>query len=66
MTPRDGSVELVARDDGRGTGGLTPGNGLAGMRERIEKLGGELVLESAEGDGFRVRATLPVASSERP
>jgi signal transduction histidine kinase len=66
MTPRDGHVELVARDDGRGTGGLTPGNGLSGMRERLEKLGGELVLDSAEGDGFRIRARLPIAEGSSP
>ena len=62
LASRDGRVEVTARDDGRGTPELAPGHGLAGMRERIEKLGGELVLETGEGDGFRVRATLPLAN----
>jgi signal transduction histidine kinase len=53
-------VELTARDDGSGTGALTPGNGLAGMRERLETLGGALVLETDEGAGFRIRVSLPL------
>ncbi len=58
-------VELTARDDGRGTRALKPGNGLGGMRERLEKLGGNLVLETEEGEGFGIRATLPLANEER-
>lgn len=65
MVPGDGHIEVTAHDDGRGTDGVTPGNGLAGMRERLEKLGGELVVESAEGAGFKVRATLPTAGEYR-
>jgi signal transduction histidine kinase len=65
IVPRGGSVELTARDDGRGTRGLKPGNGLAGMRERLERLGGELVLETDEGEGFRVRAKLPIANGAK-
>lgn len=61
LAMNDGVVELKARDDGRGASALTPGNGLAGMRERIEKLGGELVLASSEGGGFELRASIPMA-----
>jgi signal transduction histidine kinase len=59
IAPKNGCVELTARDDGRGTNDVTPGNGLAGMRERLEKLGGELVIFAKEGSGFNLRATLP-------
>ena len=59
LAAKNGTIELAARDDGRGAASFVPGNGLSGMRERLEKLGGELVVESAEGTGFRVRATLP-------
>jgi signal transduction histidine kinase len=62
----DGHIELSARDDGRGSLTLVPGNGLAGMRERLEKLGGKLTLETADREGFSVRATLPVAKEGRP
>jgi signal transduction histidine kinase len=58
---RNGSIELVARDDGRGAPSVVPGNGLEGMRERMTALGGDLVLETNHGEGFRVRASLPVA-----
>jgi len=55
-TPRE--VTLCIRDDGRG-GAIAPGNGLSGMRERIEALGGRLRIDSAPG-GTRVEACLPL------
>jgi signal transduction histidine kinase len=61
LATREGNIELAARDDGRGTEALLPGNGLEGMRERMTALGGELVLETDKGAGFRVRAVLPMA-----
>jgi signal transduction histidine kinase len=36
------------------------GNGLTGMRERFEDAGGGLEIASAQGQGFRLRAWLPV------
>lgn len=53
--------ELVLRivDDGRG-GAIVPGNGLAGMRERIEALGGRLRIESAPAHGTQVEVRLPL------
>jgi signal transduction histidine kinase len=61
----EGRIQLTAKDDGRGSTALVPGNGLVGMRERIEKLGGALTLETGKGDGFRVEATLPLSGEER-
>lgn len=55
----DGLLSLSARDDGRGASELRPGNGLRGMRERVETLGGTLRIETAEGKGFALLATLP-------
>jgi len=55
-------LELRARDDGRGTGAIEAGNGLNGMRERLEALGGRLAVESAPGGGFQVRVWLPLAA----
>jgi signal transduction histidine kinase len=51
-------VELTARDDGVSTGELRPGGGLSGLRERLEELGGSLVVD-ADHVGFAVRATVP-------
>lgn len=56
----DGDIELEAADDGEGAREVRPGNGLTGMRERVEALGGALRVDGS--DGFRVVATIPVAS----
>ena len=42
------STALVVEDDGRG-GVRQEGNGLRGMRERVESLGGRLHIESSQG-----------------
>jgi signal transduction histidine kinase len=59
LTQEDGALELRARDDGSGAAEFQPGNGLRGMRERIEAAGGTLLVRTAPGEGFSVRATLP-------
>jgi len=55
-------LELAVRDDGQAPvaddGG--DGNGLRGMRERAEALGGRFFAGPADGGGFEVRAVLPV------
>jgi signal transduction histidine kinase len=55
---RAAELELTARDDGVGTRELRPGGGLSGLRERLEELGGSLVVDGDRG-GFAVRATVP-------
>jgi signal transduction histidine kinase len=55
----DGQLEIRARDDGRGADGTTPGFGLRGMRERIERAGGRIELSTTPGSGFSIFATLP-------
>ena len=52
-------VSLRIEDDGRG-GDIVPGNGLCGMRERIESLGGRLRVETQPGRGTRVEVTFPL------
>ncbi|MGI8574353.1 MAG: sensor histidine kinase [Egibacteraceae bacterium] len=54
-----GGTRLEARDDGRGVAALRPGNGLTGIRERIEQLGGEVAFEVGPGRGFLVVAEVP-------
>ena len=51
-------VVLEVADDGRGTDG-TEGSGLAGMRERIAALGGEVVVDGSAGTRVRVRVPAP-------
>jgi signal transduction histidine kinase len=58
----DGIV-LRARDDGRGTPNLIPGNGISGMRERLRELGGRLDIATRPGAGFQVKAWLPMETA---
>lgn len=51
-------IHLEVVDDGELRGELREGNGLAGMRERLHKIGGALVLDTA-GDALRVRVEIP-------
>jgi signal transduction histidine kinase len=60
-----GLIELTARDDGHGAGTPAPGHGLAGMRSRLEAIGGALSVETAPGSGFQLTATLPGAAPDR-
>ena len=59
----DRKVSLQIEDDGRG-GAIVPGNGLCGMRERIESLGGLLRVDAVPGQGTRVEVTLPLPAGE--
>ncbi|CAA9476972.1 MAG: hypothetical protein AVDCRST_MAG67-576 [uncultured Solirubrobacteraceae bacterium] len=55
---RDADVLAVeVRDDG--VGGAV---GLTSLRDRVDALGGRLLVESQAGAGTRVRAELPCAS----
>jgi signal transduction histidine kinase len=63
----DGAVEIEVTDDGRGAvdgnGGADGGgggHGLAGMRERVALLGGELHAGTRRSGGYRVRSRLPL------
>jgi PAS domain S-box-containing protein len=60
---RDGEeVRFSFEDDGRGfdPGQRRQGLGLVGLRERVEALGGHFDLQSAPGQGVRVRASIPL------
>ena len=58
-----GEVRLRIADDGRG-GATAPGNGLAGMRERLAAFGADLEVDSPEGGGTRLQITLPRRAME--
>src|SRR5690606_21661961 len=59
----DGEAVLRIVDDGRG-GAIVPGNGLAGMRERIEGVRGRLRIEAGDGRGTRVEVHVPLAAND--
>ena len=54
-------VVLQICDDGRGfsCSASTNGFGLRGMRARVERLGGQLIIDSAPGNGTKITAVLP-------
>ena len=58
-----GGLELVVSDDGVGfvPDGATSGVGLRSLRERAERLGAQLDLESAPGRGTSIRIQLPTS-----
>jgi signal transduction histidine kinase len=64
-------VELSVEDDGRGFDaqaaetGRVETWGLAGMRERASLVGGELTVDSAPGEGTRIRIRLPQRGEAR-
>jgi two-component system sensor histidine kinase DesK len=60
LAAESGSCVLSVEDDGRG-GVQTEGNGLRGMRERIEALGGTLVRDTAAGT--KLRFEFPLSTS---
>ena len=57
LEQRNGSCRLEIEDDGRG-GSQNEGNGLRGMRERVEMLGGTLTRDSQSGT--RLTITVPL------
>ncbi|MFF3461485.1 sensor histidine kinase [Streptomyces sp. NPDC002619] len=59
----DGPVlELSVEDDGSGGSGKGPGNGLTGLTERLEKVGGTLEAGRVR-HGFRLVARVPAATA---
>ncbi|MBD0290993.1 MAG: sensor histidine kinase [Thermoleophilia bacterium] len=61
VSRRDGAVAIAVADDGRG-GADADGSGLRGLADRVEALGGRLVVASPAGAGTTVSAEIPCAS----
>ena len=61
----DGALRFAVRDDGIGytARGSWSGQGLMNMSDRIEAVGGELVIESAPGKGTSVLGVIPRSRS---
>ncbi|MGH2453330.1 MAG: sensor histidine kinase [bacterium] len=61
LSVTDGAVRCVIRDEGVGfSPAETLGDGLAGLRDRIQALGGTLEVTSAPGEGTTVTVLLPL------
>ncbi|WP_394180112.1 cache domain-containing protein [Marinomonas posidonica] len=62
----DRYIVFECLDNGRGfshKGELSSGIGLINMRERLELIGGDFILESQRGKGTKVHASLPLEKS---
>ncbi|HEY1520933.1 MAG TPA: GAF domain-containing sensor histidine kinase [Solirubrobacteraceae bacterium] len=55
----DGVLHIEVRDDGVG-GARVDGHGLVGLRDRLAALDGTLLIESPDGGGTQVSASIPV------
>ncbi|MDT4979453.1 MAG: hypothetical protein QOG07_1332 [Pseudonocardiales bacterium] len=59
---RDGMLRVRVQDDGCGGASPARGSGLVGIVDRVEALGGKLVLRSPPGAGTSVELALPIAT----
>jgi signal transduction histidine kinase len=55
----DGRLAIEVADDGCGADGVPAGNGVAGMRERVRALGGEMSSGPGPDGGWVVNVSLP-------
>jgi signal transduction histidine kinase len=55
----DGMIRLSVSDDGVGGADPARGSGLVGLRNRVEAIGGTLIVRSRPGEGTRLIAELP-------
>ncbi len=56
---RDGTLELLIRDDGTGGADPSRGSGLIGLTDRVEALGGTISISSPAGAGTQITVSLP-------
>jgi signal transduction histidine kinase len=56
----DGALTVEVLDDGVGGADFSRGTGLLGLKDRVEALGGQIVVESPHGAGTSLRAVLPL------
>jgi signal transduction histidine kinase len=61
---RNGCVELSVRDDGVGGADPKGGTGLVGLADRVEALGGTLVITSPPREGTSISLELPVVDPD--
>ncbi len=58
-------LHLSIRDDGLGGATLEQGSGLIGLTDRVEALGGTILVDSPPGQGSRLEVDLPIDLGDR-
>ena len=66
VAARDGGLRVCVRDDGRGGADFAGGSGLAGIKDRMEALGGRIWLHSSPGAGTAVYIVMPLSGPGGP
>jgi signal transduction histidine kinase len=56
----DGVLRVSVRDDGAGGADASQGSGLVGLKDRVEALGGSIVVQSPLGSGTTLDVELPL------
>jgi signal transduction histidine kinase len=56
----DRALRVSVRDDGAGGADPTRGSGLIGLKDRVEALGGAIIVQSPAGAGTTVDVELPL------
>ncbi|MET0415551.1 MAG: ATP-binding protein [Actinoplanes sp.] len=57
-------LHLSVRDDGVG-GAIADGSGLVGLTDRVEALGGTILIDSTPGHGTKLEVDLPINLVDR-
>jgi signal transduction histidine kinase len=65
LEARNGLARLEIRDDGVGGAEPAGGSGLVGLTDRVEAVGGTLVLESPAGGGTSLVVELPLQAADQ-
>jgi signal transduction histidine kinase len=60
LEERDDSLRLTVRDDGAGGAEARGGSGLVGLHDRVESLGGSILVVSLVGQGTAIHVSLPL------
>jgi signal transduction histidine kinase len=63
VTPSDGQLMVEVADDGVGGASIDDGSGVQGLVDRVGALSGTLTMESPQGEGTRVVATIPLTAA---
>jgi signal transduction histidine kinase len=61
----DAVLRVEVSDDGAGGADFPRGTGLLGLKDRVEALGGRILLHSPHGAGTRLRMEVPLTDANR-
>lgn len=64
LDDKDGRVGLLIRNDGRRETVRGEGSGLPGLRQRVDRLHGDLTAHETGPDGFELRVSLPAVHDQ--